>query len=127
MLALGGIVDLSRVPGMPEHAFLMKTVGDAMELRGAIIDRFEEANLQTDEAAIKRLLTFVIVGGGYSGVETAGQILDLIEASRAFTRASRRPDYRVVLVHSGAHLLPEISERSRPLLRGKYAARAAWK
>ena len=76
VVALGGIVDLSRVPGMPEHAFLMKSIGDAQELRGAIIDRLEEANLQTDEAAIKRLLTFVIVGGGYSGVETAAQMLD---------------------------------------------------
>ena len=110
VLGLGSIVDLSRVPGMPEHAFLMKTVGDAMELRGVIIDRIEEANLQTDEAAIKRLLTFVIVGGGYSGVETAGQILDLIAGINSFYPRIAQRDYRVVLVHSGAHLLPEISE-----------------
>lgn len=110
VLGLGGIVDLSRVPGMPEHAYLMKTVGDAMELRGVIIDRIEEANLQTDDAAIKRLLTFVIVGGGYSGVETAGQILDLIQGIRHFYPRIAPQDYRVVLVHSGAHLLPEISE-----------------
>lgn len=110
VLALGGIVDLSRVPGMPEHAYLMKTVGDAQELRGVIIDRIEEANLQTDDAIIRRLLTFVIVGGGYSGVETAGQILDLIEGIKPLYPRIARPDYRVVLVHSGAHLLPEISE-----------------
>jgi NADH dehydrogenase len=110
VLALGGIVDLSRVPGMPEHAFLMKSIGDAQELRGAIIDRLEEANLQSDEAAVKRLLTFVIVGGGYSGVETAGQILDLIQGINRFYPRIARPDYRVILVHSGSHLLPEISE-----------------
>jgi NADH dehydrogenase len=111
VVALGGIVDLSRVPGMPEHAFLMKTVGDAQELRGAIIDRLEEANLQTDEAIIKRLLTFVIVGGGYSGAETAGQVLDLIQGINRFYPRIARPDYRVILIHSGPHLLPEISER----------------
>jgi NADH dehydrogenase len=110
VVALGGIVDLSRVPGMPEHAFLMKSVGDAQELRGAIIDRLEEANLQRDEAAIKRLLTFVIVGGGFSGVETAGQIIDLIQDINRFYPRIARPDYKVILVHSGDHLLPEISE-----------------
>ena len=115
VLALGGIVDLSRVPGMPEHAFLMKSIGDAQELRGAIIDRLEEANIQEaslhpDAAAIKRLLTFVVVGGGYSGVETAGQILDLIQGINRFYPRIARPDYRVILVHSGTHLLPEISE-----------------
>jgi NADH dehydrogenase len=110
VLALGGIVDLSRVPGMPEHAFLMKSIGDAQELRGAIIDRLEEANLHRDESAVKRLLTFVIVGGGFSGVETAGQMLDLIQDINRFYPRIARPDYRVILVHSGAHLLPEISE-----------------
>src|SRR4051794_700657 len=56
VLALGGIVDLSRVPGMTEHALLMKNVGDALKLRGAIIDRFEEANLEVDHECQKRLL-----------------------------------------------------------------------
>lgn len=51
-----------------------------------------------------------MVGGGYSGVETAGQILDLIQGINRFYPRIARPDYRVVLVHSGSHLLPEISE-----------------
>jgi len=109
VVALGGIVDLSRVPGMPEHAFLMKSIGDAQELRGAVIDRLEEANLQTDEAAVKRLLTFVVVGGGFSGVETAGEVLDLIRGINRFYPRLARKDFRVILIHSGAHLLPEIS------------------
>ena len=110
VVALGGVVDLCRVPGMPEHAYIMKSVGDAQELRGALIDRLEEANLQTDEAAIKRLLTFVVVGGGFSGVETAGQLLDLMQDINRFYPRIARKDYRVILVHSGGHLLPEISE-----------------
>jgi NADH dehydrogenase len=110
VLALGGIVDLSRVPGMTEHAYLMKNVGDALVLRGAIIDRFEEAHLQADAADQRRTLTFVIVGGGYSGVETAGQILDLAkEMVTSYPRISEEA-LRVVLVHSGSHLLPEINE-----------------
>ncbi len=110
VLTLGGIVDLSRVPGMPEHAFLMKNVGDALKLRGGIIDRFEEANTVTESAERRVLLTFVVVGGGYSGVETAGQILDLANEIVRFYPRIAPGEIRVVLVHSGAHLLPEISE-----------------
>jgi NADH dehydrogenase len=104
------VVDLSRVPGMPEHAFLMKNVGDALKLRATIIDRFEEANLESDPAERRRLLSFVIVGGGYSGVETAGQINDLGEEILSFYPRLVRDEFRVVLIHSQAHLLPEISE-----------------
>ncbi|HEV7406533.1 MAG TPA: FAD-dependent oxidoreductase [Chthoniobacteraceae bacterium] len=109
VLAMGSVVDLSRVPGMPEHALVMKNVGDALKLRGAIIDRFEEANLEADPKNQARLLTIVVVGGGYSGVETAGQLLDLaLEMSDSYSRIQRE-QVRVVLVHSGDHLLPEIS------------------
>lgn len=110
VVALGGVVDLSRVPGMPEHSFLLKNVGDAVGLRAAIIDRFEEANLESNPGVIRRLLTFVVVGGGYSGVEVAGQIDDLGEdILKLYPRLSHE-HFRTVLVHSGAHLLPEISE-----------------
>jgi NADH dehydrogenase len=109
-IAIGSVIDLSRVPGMPEHAFLMKNVGDALQLRGTIIDRFEEANLQRDIPTMRRLLTFVVVGGGYSGVETAGQIQDLVEDSVKFYPRLSLENVRVILIHSGPHLLPEISE-----------------
>lgn len=110
VLVLGGVVDLSRVPGMPEHALLMKNVGDALKLRAAIIDRFEEANLESDPIERRRLLSFTVVGGGYSGVETAGQILDLAKEMLGFYPRIPEDALRVVLIHSGAHLLPEINE-----------------
>ncbi len=118
VLCVGSTVDLSHVPGMPEHAFLMKNVGDALELRGTIINRFEEAVLVADKAAVRRLLTFAIVGGGYSGAETAGQIVDLVQDVVFLYPQLRREDIRVVLVHSGKYLLPEIGERL-----GRYAER----
>ncbi|MDB6153334.1 MAG: copper transporter, partial [Chthoniobacteraceae bacterium] len=110
VLALGGIVDLSRVPGMTEHAFLLKNVGDALKLRSTIIDRIEEANLTSDAAAMERLLRFVIVGGGYSGVETAGQIRDLGDEILGLYPRLPKELFRVILIHSGPHLLPEINE-----------------
>jgi NADH:quinone reductase (non-electrogenic) len=64
VLAIGNVVDVSRVPGMPEHGYLMKTVGDAIRLRTDVIQRFEEASVSTTEAVRRRLLTFIVVGGG---------------------------------------------------------------
>jgi NADH:ubiquinone reductase (H+-translocating) len=108
VLALGSVVDLSRVPGMAEHAYLLKNAGDALQLRGVVIDRMEEANLVRDQEAARRLLTFVIVGGGYSGVETAGQILDLLHRVHRFYSHVDEKCFRVILIHSGPHLLPEM-------------------
>lgn len=116
VVGLGAKIDLSRVPGMSEHAFLMQNVGDAMKLRSTVLSRFEEANLVTDPDRRRRLLTFVVVGGGYSGVETAGQILDLFDDIIAYYGNINREDFHVFLVHSRDHLLPTLS-----VSLGKYA------
>jgi len=105
MLAPGAGVDLSRIPGMSEHAYLMRTVGDAMKLRAAIISRMEEANLITKHQQRKEMLSFVVVGGGYSGVETAGQIQDLIAGVLRYYDNIREDEPSVTLVHSGERLL----------------------
>ena len=116
VVALGAAVDLSRVPGMAEHSFLMQNVGDAMKLRATVLARFEEANLVTDTERRRRLLTFVVVGGGYSGVETAGQILDLFQDVNKYYKNIDPADFDVFLVHSRNHLLPTLS-----ISLGKYA------
>jgi NADH dehydrogenase len=110
VLAIGSIVDVSRVPGMPEHGYLMKTVGDAIRLRSGILERLEEASIIQDEAVRRKLLTFVVVGGGYSGVETAGQIWDLLRDVQRFYPRINPKEFRLVLVHSGAFLLPQIGQ-----------------
>ncbi len=110
VLALGADVDLSRIPGMSEHAYLVRNAGDAMKLRAAIIARMEEANLVTNEVARRQLLSFVVVGGGYSGVETAGQMMDLLHNVSRFYENIQPGDFSVSLVHSGPHLLPMLSE-----------------
>lgn len=123
VLALGAKVDLSRVPGMNEHAYLMQNVGDAMKLRAAVLARFEEANLVTDPERRRRLLTFVVVGGGYSGVETAGQILDLFQGINPFYSNVGPEDFHVHLVHSRDHLLPTLSRKLGDYAAGKLRGR----
>jgi NADH:ubiquinone reductase (H+-translocating) len=108
VLALGAVVDLSRIPGMSEHAFLMRNVGDAMLLRATMLSRLEEANLEPRPEARKRMTTFVVVGGGYSGVETAAQLSDLHHGVRHFFPNIQPGEFQVYLVHSQDHLLPTL-------------------
>jgi NADH:ubiquinone reductase (H+-translocating) len=109
IFALGADVDLSRIPGMSEHAYLLRNAGDAMKLRAAIIGRMEEANLLTDAEARRALLSFVVVGGGYSGVETAGQMQDLLRGVCRYYQNIRPEEISVNLIHSGERLLPVLN------------------
>lgn len=123
VVALGAVVDLSRVPGMPEHALLMQNVGDAMKLRAHLIKRFEEANLVADPEIRQRLLRFVVVGGGYSGVETAGEIQDLMAHIHQYYLNIDEADFEVVLVHSGEVVLPTLSQQLGQYAQNKLADR----
>lgn len=118
VLALGAVTDLSRIPGMPEHAFLIKNVGDAMHLRATLLGRIEEANLEPRPELKRRLLSFVVVGGGYSGVETAGHILDLFHSICEYYPNVQAEEVTVHLVHNGDHLLPTLGRKL-----GEYSAR----
>lgn len=118
VMAMGAEIDLSRVPGMPEHALLMQNIGDAMILRATIISRVEEANAEARAEVRKRLLTFVVVGGGFSGVETAGEILDMLHDMIRYYPGVSPEELRVVLVHSRDVILPTLSSSL-----GEYAAR----
>jgi len=109
VLALGSEVNLSRIPGMSEHAYLVRNVGDAMKLRATIISRMEEANLLESSAARKSLLSFIVVGGGYSGVETAGQMIDLLHSMTGYYESVQPEEASVTLIHSGDKLLPMLS------------------
>lgn len=111
VVTLGSVTDLSRVPGMVDHGRPMKSVADALRLRSTLINRLEEANLVDDPDVRRRLLTFVVVGGGYTGVETAGQVMDFLHGSQKFYANLRGASIRVVLVHGHSSLLLEIGPR----------------
>src|ERR687889_2650788 len=95
-----------------EFAPGMKSIDDALELRGRIFGAFELAELAEDPAEIDRLLTFVVVGAGPTGVEMAGQIAEL--AHRTLRRDFRRIDpttARIILLDAAPTVLPSFGEK----------------
>ncbi len=111
VLACGTNANLDLVKGMGQYALPLKTLGDALFLRNRIIARLEQAELQPDPDHRRWLTTFIVVGGGFSGVETVGELVDFLHASLQYYKRIRAEDLRIVLLHSGDRLLPELSAR----------------
>lgn len=110
VLALGSTVSFSGLPGVPQHGLPFKTVGDALQVRTHVLEMLEAADAERDPAERRRMLTFVVAGGGFSGVEVAAELNDFVrEAGRAY-RNLRAEQARVVLLHSGQRILPELGD-----------------
>src|SRR3954469_22973096 len=81
VLAMGSVTDFRGLRGLPEHAFPFKNLGDALALRNHVIRVLDEASIERDdEAARRQLLTFVVAGGGFSGVEVVAELNDFVRA-----------------------------------------------
>lgn len=119
VLAVGSVVNLGMVPGMADHAFPLKTIGDAMALRAHVMHKLEQAEVCEDAERRKWYLSFVIVGGGFSGVETAGELNDLARESCRFFQNFCGDDVSVTLVHSREQILPEVTPTLREFARAK--------
>ena len=90
----------------------MKTIADALELRGRILGAFEAAEVTTDHAERERRLTFVVVGGGPTGVELAGQIAELADRTLAGAFRTIQPsECRVILVEGADALIPPMGPK----------------
>jgi NADH dehydrogenase FAD-containing subunit len=112
VIALGGETNFFGNNEIAKHSFTMKTVGDAMILRNHVINMLEQADIEHEDQELKkRLMTFVVVGGGFSGVETIGELNDFIrDSTKHYYHNLEDKDARVVLVNSGNRLLPEVSD-----------------
>src|SRR5438093_13223033 len=88
----------------------MKTLGDAIHLRDRLIALLEEADTECCSPSRGALLTFVIAGGGFAGVETIAGLNDFVRGSLRFYPHLKEEDLRVVLVHPGPTILPELRQ-----------------
>jgi NADH dehydrogenase len=107
VLALGAITNRVMIPGS-EHAFTFKTLADALVLRNHIIERFERADVETDADRKRRLLTFVVIGGGLVGVELFGELTAFIDGIMPFYKHLSRDEARFLLLQAGDRIMPEI-------------------
>jgi NADH dehydrogenase len=112
VLALGTVTDFRGLRGLPEHALPFKNLNDALHLRNHVIRALEEAAIeQHDEKLRRQLLTFVVAGGGFSGVEVVAELNDFVrQVARNYPQIDPE-EIRVVLVHSQDRILPEMTER----------------
>jgi NADH dehydrogenase len=118
VIALGAVTNFFGIPGLPERALTMKSLGDAIELRNRLIANLEEANFECCEAERNRLLTFVVAGAGFAGVETIAAMNDFVRDAVRFYPQLSSEIVRMVLVDPGDVILPECG---RSL--GRYAER----
>ena len=110
VIAVGGSTDLSALPGVAEHAFPFRNMGDALFLRNHLIGVLEAAEVEDNPDEKREILTFVVAGGGYTGVEVAAEINDFVrEATNSYRRVTPE-EVKVILLQSGGRILPELTE-----------------
>ena len=123
VIATGLKPELSRLPGFTEHALAMKNLSDAYLLRNHVIECLEESNSANDKQTIAKNLCFVVGGGGFSGIETIGELQEMIHRTLCFYPHIDKTQIRMVLVHSGDRILPEMGVKLSEYVRYKLEAR----
>jgi NADH dehydrogenase len=122
VVALGSITNFHGLPGLEQHALTMKTLGDAIHLRNRVIAALEEADTEC-RADGDGGLTCVVAGGGFAGVETLAGLNDFVREGLRFYPRIRPEKVRMVLVHSGPAILPELGEHLGGYAQRKLARR----
>jgi NADH dehydrogenase len=110
VLALGSVSNYLGMKGVEENAFDFKTLLDAIRIRNHVIDMFERADRETDPETRQALVTFVIAGGGFAGVELAGGLNDFARGVLVYYPHIPPEAIKIILVHSRETILPELSE-----------------
>jgi NADH dehydrogenase len=112
VLACGSTANLDEIPGVASRGYPLKTVIDAIVMGNDVIGNFEAAATEPEPMARQRLLTVVVIGGGFSGVEVAGHIADMMHAIHRFYPELKNETPRIALLQKGERLLPELNHES---------------
>jgi NADH dehydrogenase len=123
VLALGAVSNYLGLTNVQKYALDFKSLLDAIRVRNRVIEMFERADSETNPVLRQRLLTFVIAGGGFAGVELAGALNDFARGILVDYPNLRPEELKVVLVHARDHILPELSESLGRYAQEKMAAR----
>ncbi len=99
------------IPGLRENAVGFKTIGEAIYLRNHVLDQLDVAATTTDLATRRRALTFVVIGGGYAGIEALAEMEDMARSALRYYEQLSGADMRWVLVEATDRILPEVGPR----------------
>ncbi len=123
VLALGAISNYLGLDNVKSSSFDFKSLNDAMRIRNHVIDLFERAADESPSAARQSMLTVVVAGGGFAGVELAGSLNDFARGMLSYYPTISAEEVRVILVHSRDRILPELSEELAAYALERMAAR----
>lgn len=111
VVALGSETNFFGMADVEQNAYTMKTLNDAVMLRNRVIDVLEQAENETDTILRKSLLNFVVVGGGFAGIETAGELMDLLHDARKHYPSIHRGDVGVTVIEALPTILPGFNQK----------------
>jgi NADH dehydrogenase len=110
VFALGTVSNYLGMKNVEEQAFDFKSLLDAIRIRNHVIEMFERADREEDRELRREMLTFVVAGGGFAGVELAGALNDFARGILADYPNISAEDLHIILVHARDRILPELSE-----------------
>ena len=111
VIALGSETNFFGMADVEKNAYTMKTLNDAVVLRNRIIDMLEQAENETNPILRKSFLNFVVAGGGFAGIETAGELMDLLLDARKHYPNIHENDLRVIVIEALPMILPGFNEK----------------
>jgi NADH:ubiquinone reductase (H+-translocating) len=123
VIALGAVTNFSHATGAVEHSMGLKDLLDAVRVRNRALTLLEWAETTRDPERRRELLTFVMAGGGFSGVEGVAALEDLLHSALRYYRGIKREELRVILAPHGKRLLPEVDERLGEYVLEKFSQR----
>lgn len=110
VMAVGSIARTLPIPGLAEFGIGFKQVEEAIAMRNHVLDRLDVAASTADEDLRRRALSFVVVGGGYAGVEAMAELQDMAVDALRYYPYLKREHMRWVLVEAANRILPEVGE-----------------
>ena len=123
VVALGSETNFFGMADVEKNAYTMKTLNDAVVLRNRIIDMLEQAENETNPILRKSFLNFVVAGGGFAGIETAGELMDLILDARKHYPTIHKDDLKVIVIEALPMILPGFNEKLAEFAKQKLIER----
>jgi len=111
VVSLGSETNFFGMSDVEKHAYTIKNLNDAMTIRNRVIDMLEHAENEPNPILKNSLLTFVIVGGGFAGIETAGEVMDLLLDARKYYPSIKKNEIKVLVLEALPNILPGFSEK----------------